>query len=95
MRVRVGPEAAESHGILAGIDLVIPDTRIKKHDDRYVYHPSRGFIASLIVMDRTKRRCIGWINTETLGYANSREWEKATGYQWLGELLPRPRTRST
>lgn len=48
----------------------------------YVYVPLRGYCAILAVFDLNDR-CIGWINTRTLGYNTAQEWIQAT--RWVDQ----------
>ena len=57
----------------------VPDVRIKVDKPEYVYHPLRGYSGSLAVFD-IDDRCIGWIDTRTLGYENAKAWMAGTRY---------------
>jgi len=61
----------------------VPDRKITKPSHVFNYVPVRGYSAHLLVFD-IHDRCIGWIDTRTLGYENAKEWIKATGWRDQG-----------
>jgi len=64
-------------------DVFVPDRKITKPSPVFIYVPVRGYSSHLIVFD-IHDRCIGWIDTRTLGYENAKEWIKATGWRDMG-----------
>ena len=70
--------------------IFVPDVEITEVDPHHVYVPLRGYSASLAVFDPTiagwpspEHKCIGWINTETLGYDNVKAF--MVGEHWVDE----------
>jgi hypothetical protein len=58
-----------------GKPVYIPDHRIERHNAAYVYEPLRGYGHILAVFLDDK--CIGWIETYTLGHGSVTEWVAA------------------
>lgn len=54
----------------------VPDVKIESDRPEYVYAAQRGYSGSLAVFDLDDR-CIGWIDTRTLGYPDARAWMAA------------------
>ena len=59
-----------------GASYVCPDKEIKKPNSSYVYVPTRGFSGSLTVFNKSNR-CVGWIDTRSLGFPNAKAWMAA------------------
>lgn len=58
----------------------LPDIQITRDKFEYNYVPLRGYSACLAVFD-IDDKCIGWIDTRTLGYENVKEWMDKT--KWV------------
>ena len=52
--------------------LFVPEKQIQEAKQGYVYLPCNGFGASLAVLENGN--CIGWIDTQALGFENVRDW---------------------
>lgn len=61
-----------------GSRIFVPDVKIVEDRDEYAYEPLRGYSASLAVVD--DGRCIGWIDTRTLGYEDAKSWMADVGH---------------
>lgn len=59
----------------SGRSYVCPDKELKSDKSGYVYMPTRGFPGSLTVFNE-KGRCVGWMDTRTLGYKDVKAWMK-------------------
>lgn len=61
--------------------LLVPDVRVTAYNHEHNYLACRGYSASLAVLD-IDDRCIGWIDTQILGFENVKAWmafSKSTG----------------
>ena len=58
----------------------IPDTKITEDKPEYNYAPLRGFGYILAVFDLDDK-CIGWIESSTLGYDSVKDWMEKSGYK--------------
>lgn len=64
----------------------VPERRITTRDSRHVYVPLRGYSSHLAVFVRQGRehKCIGWIDTRTLGHETAKAWMAATDWKDQG-----------
>jgi hypothetical protein len=62
--------------------IFVPDFEILEDDPSYIYVPLRGYSASLAVFD-IKDKCIGWVNSRTLGYESAKDWMRGT--KWIDQ----------
>lgn len=72
----VGPPAWGNRG-----KVIVPDVQIMADNPEYVYHPARGYSASLLVFD-IDNRCIGWIDTRVFGFDKVKDWMEAVKYRF-------------
>lgn len=62
-----------------GSEVFVPETKITQNKSEYVYHPLRGYCSLLAVFD-INDKCIGWIDTRTLGCEDAKEWMEKNKY---------------
>ena len=53
--------------------VLMPSKKITVVDPDHRYEAARGYSASLVVFDKSGK-CIGWIDTRTLGFETAKEW---------------------
>ena len=74
-------------------EIFLPDVKITKDDSSYVYHPMRGYSASVAVED-IDGNFIGWMSVDDLPggpYKNVREWmvkNKVPGWEAARDYKP-------
>lgn len=77
----------------SGERIFVPDVKITRDDPSYVYHPLRGYSASVAV-ENIDGRFIGWMSVDDLPggpYKNTREWmvkNKVTGWEQARDYVP-------
>lgn len=57
----------------ANRQIFIPENKVEQVDPTHTYEALRGYSTHLAVMD-SSGKCIGYIDTRTLGYDNAKEW---------------------
>jgi hypothetical protein len=66
-----------------GLSYYCPDRELKRVPAGALLVPTRGFSANLSVFTKS-HRCIGWIDTRSLGYENVKAWMKDHP-EWKGQ----------